>query len=126
MSLMKKHAALCLVFFLMLGNVSASSNPPLYRLPWAEKNQTLTYRSCGCADSCWVAELREKKTRKLQSKLRCDCEMLWVTHPAKTAERSLLQTCVAINEDPEKMQRISELMGEIVHGKPRTPGGSDR
>jgi hypothetical protein len=95
----------------------ASSNPQLYTLSWTTKGETLTYRSCGCADSCWLAWLRDRRTKRLKATLRCDCENLFAVFPANSKEKPLEQSCSAINESPEKFRLISEKMKEIVKGK---------
>jgi hypothetical protein len=46
-----------------------------FQLDWNRNGEVLTYQSCGCADSCWIAELR--KGKKLKARLRCDCEKLY-------------------------------------------------
>jgi hypothetical protein len=98
------------------GPAESSSNPPLYTLDWAAKGERLTYRSCGCADSCWVAELRIRNSKGLRARLRCDCDSLYVTFPANGPERQYAESCSVTNDAPDKMAAISKEVKRIVEG----------
>lgn len=100
------------------GAAQSSTNPGVYTLDWSTTSEQLTYRSCGCADSCWVAELRARKSKSLIARLRCDCSTLYIRFPANGAEREYADTCSAINDGPNKWSAISEEMERIVHGSP--------
>ena len=58
-----------------------SSPHPVYTMQWSDR-ETLEYRSCGCADSCWKATLWDSSTqkRKMKVQLSCDCEVLFVKY----------------------------------------------
>jgi hypothetical protein len=105
------------MFFLLIavgGFATSSSYPQKYTLPWPGKDEILTYRSCGCADACWVVELREHQFKRLKASLRCDCEDLLIIYPIKTAERRLEESCSAINDQADKMKAISEKLKSII------------
>lgn len=85
----------------------------LYTLDWENKSQVLEYRSCGCADSCWVAELRAKKGRKLLAGLRCDCTRLWVIPSPGAKEVEHRPTCEGFDE-VGKFERITEELRKVV------------
>nr|WP_307955329.1 hypothetical protein [Shewanella putrefaciens] len=72
--------------------------------------------SCGCADSCWVAEVRQAKAEKpLIAKLRCDCEKLYFTD--KTGiERVVAENCDDLNTDNKVdliLERINQLQSHF-------------
>lgn len=97
---------------------SAVAGHETYVLPWKNKSEQLTYHSCGCADSCWVAELRESKTNRLKATLRSDCSRLLAIYPANSAERELSKRASEINEQADKMKIISSEMKNLVEGSP--------
>jgi hypothetical protein len=103
---------ICMALF--AGYANSSSNPQADTLPWPRKGEQLTYRSCGCADSCWLAELRDRKSRRLVASLRCDCSSLLVTYPAKSPERELTNSCSDLNERADKRAAIAEKMKNVV------------
>lgn len=49
---------------------------PLYQLPWSNPKEVLTYRSCGCADACWTATVKVRKTGTLKARLKRSCDRL--------------------------------------------------
>ncbi|MDC8757019.1 hypothetical protein [Janthinobacterium fluminis] len=106
---------LAFMLFTLLGkNAYSSSYPGTYTLPWAEKKEQLTYRSCGCADGCWIAELRERQSKRLKASLRCDCSNLLAVYPAKSSERALQKNCAEINDRVDKMEAISQKMKNLI------------
>lgn len=90
---------------LLLPLRAVAGNPP-YALDWDNASQVLEYRTCGCADSCWVAELRKKKSRKFLVKLKCDCSQLWVA-TEKNPKETLYRTDCNGFDTEEKMSRIA-------------------
>jgi hypothetical protein len=48
-----------------------------YQMPWGFKGERLYYLSCGLADECWEAKVREPKTKRLVATLRCDGSKLF-------------------------------------------------
>ena len=114
-------AFVAILFTLLANSVFASSDPSTYSLPWAKKSEQLTYRSCGCADSCWIAELRERKSKRLKAVLRCDCSNLHVVYPANSPEIELQESCAEINGRSDKMDAVSTRMNRLIdkgHTKP--------
>lgn len=99
---------------MLASSAHASSNPGTAHLAWANKSEMLTYRSCGCADSCWVAELRERASKRLKARLRCDCATLFARYPANASERELPGSCSAINDSDDKMAAIAQTMKRMV------------
>lgn len=110
-----RSTQLFILSFLTLygGFANASSDPQLYTLKWPVKGEQLTYRSCGCADGCWVAELRTGNRKRLKAKLQCDCSSLYVTYPMNEAEQKRAESC-PMNNGPDKMGKISEEMKAVV------------
>ena len=98
----------------LTNSADASSDPGTANIAWANKSEVLSYRSCGCADSCWVAELRERTSKKLKARLRCDCATLFARYPANSGERELPGSCSAINEQNDKMAAIAQTMKRLV------------
>ena len=105
---------LALLLATLAGTAAASSDPGTASIAWANKSEVLTYSSCGCADSCWVAELRERASKRLKARLRCDCATLFARHPANASERELPGSCSAINDSDDKMAAIAQTMKRIV------------
>lgn len=98
--------------------MSAVADHETYVLGWKNKSEQLTYHSCGCADSCWVAELRESKTKSLKATLRSDCSKLHAIYPANSPERELPRPASEINDRVDKMDMISKEMKNIIEGSP--------
>lgn len=59
------------------GKALASGGNPIIQLPWEPKTETVEYHSCGAADACWVAQVKNRKTKKRIALLRCDGEKLF-------------------------------------------------
>jgi hypothetical protein len=88
----------------------ASSDPGAYRLHWPVPGEELVYRSCGCADSCWSAEARVRRTGAVKARLRCDCEALHFAQPLDKKEEAVLGSCAAINDGGQKFEAIAHQM----------------
>ena len=56
------------------------------KMPWNRKNEVLMYHSCGCADACWVAEVRNKRTGSVKIRLRSNCEKIFQRVGAQTEQ----------------------------------------
>jgi hypothetical protein len=80
-----------------------------YQLDWPKPNETLQYSSCGCADSCWTAEVRENKTNKVKSRLHCDCEKLTFSNMG-SSEEIIADSCQKINDSNDKFEKIQNEM----------------
>jgi hypothetical protein len=93
----------------------------VYTLPWENKAEVLTYRNCGCADSCWIAELRKKKGDTLLVKLRCDCEKLLVTSAEDTKKETVYRaTCEGFDTE-EKLARIAAEVKALQESRKQKP-----
>lgn len=69
-------------------------------LDWNNPGEVLLYRSCGCADSCWSAELYKTSQLKHQkptgtpiASLRCDCAKLWAKTATQKTETAYEANC---------------------------------
>ncbi|KRB83256.1 hypothetical protein ASE26_12295 [Duganella sp. Root198D2] len=89
--------------------VQAAGQHRQYNLDWPRAGEVLTYQSCGCADSCWTAELR--KGKKLKARLRCDCEKLYFAKE-RGREEQVADNCDAFNA-VDKMDQITQRMKEL-------------
>ncbi len=67
-----------------------------YPLPWPITGEVLVYRSCGCGDACWVAEVRDARNRTVKARLRCDCEQLHASVAPGLKEAPQAKRCDAI------------------------------
>ena len=106
---MKLLALLAIAPLLALQPAIAAGQHSKFELDWNRKGEVLTYQSCGCADSCWVAELR--KGKKLKARLRCDCEKLYFAKELGR-EQKVADNCDAFNAEG-KMELISQRMKEL-------------
>jgi hypothetical protein len=113
-----KHAAkvfLAITIWTLAASPYARSFPRItYTLQWANKSEELTYQSTGCADACWIAELRERKTKRVKARLLCDGSNLHGIYPAKSSQRDLQRSCAEMNWSTEKMDLIPEEMRNLV------------
>ena len=93
------------VFFFLGGVIStsvthAAGGTGAYTLPWNGRGQVLEYHSCGCADSCWKAEVIDASSKRVIATLRCDCEALFYSIGAKGREQSDPRTCAVLENKP--------------------------
>lgn len=91
----------------------ASGGKSTDRLPWKTPGEVLEYRACGCADSCWVAEVRNARSRALKGRLRCDCEQLHATLGARGKEQVYAPSCATVNGS-DKSEAIRETMERLL------------
>ena len=91
----------------------ASSGTGEYELPWPHKNEILMYHSCGCADSCWVAEVRERKTKKVLNRLSCDCTSLSYSKNGSKRDAPIHESCEAMNESANKAGLIKSKIEQL-------------
>jgi hypothetical protein len=94
---------------------SASSGSGEYRLEWPVRGEFLVYHSCGCADSCWVAEVRNTQTKVVKYRLRCDCEKLLFSQPGREREYVVSESCSSINESDKKSDQIRQQLETFIH-----------
>jgi hypothetical protein len=107
------------LFLAAAGSAQAQSGQP-YQLDWNVPGEELVYRSCGCADSCWVAEVRRTGANKsanqsanpsVKATLRCDCEKLLFSE-AQGRERVVSDSCGAF-DGVGKMDLIPRRIKEL-------------
>lgn len=91
----------------------ASGGKAEYRLPWPHKNQILLYHSCGCADACWVAELRDRHKPGLKARLRCDCSKLFFKS-GNNAEKMPGASCQEFQESEDKAALIQRKLTQLL------------
>ena len=79
-----------------------------YPLPSPTAGEVLVYRSCGCGDACWVAEVRDARKRTVKARLRCDCEQLHASVAPGLKEALHAERCDAIyaeGDDTDKADK---------------------
>ena len=109
----RHHGLAALALGGWVGLACAAGGSGTYPLEWGRPGEVLEYRSCGCADSCWVATVKHRKTRQTLAQLRCDCEKAYATVGPKGEERSFADTCHAF-ETPEKPQAIRQALESLL------------
>ncbi|WP_374278357.1 hypothetical protein [Azonexus sp.] len=107
---MKLYAAFVFLLLAEIGNANAQSGHP-YKLNWEIPGEELIYRSCGCADACWVAEVRSVRKMTVKATLRCDCEKLYFSE-GKGLERIVSADCNEFSQ-VGKMDLISKRTKEL-------------
>lgn len=73
----------------------ASSGTGIYTLAWPYPSEVIEYHSCGMADACWVAELKDTAHGDIKIRLRCDGEKLYITLGSQKAEALYRDSCAA-------------------------------
>lgn len=109
----------CAGLLLALSGAPAQAQTPLrpaaQTLDWERSDEVLTYRTCGCADACWVAEVTDRRTHILKARLRCDCETLLAYRPLAEPARTVEGRCEAVNASGDKFgalrARLQGLLG---------------
>jgi hypothetical protein len=104
--------AVALLVAAFASSAQAAGGTGSSRLPWQGPGEVLEYRSCGCADSCWIAQLRDARSRVSKASLRCDCEQLHARLGVKGAERVVAPSCPA-NDSVDKPQAIRKEMERL-------------
>ncbi|WCM91866.1 hypothetical protein M5C99_15965 [Acidovorax sp. NCPPB 2350] len=99
----------------------ASGGAATYPLDWPHVGEVLTYRACGCADACWVAEVRLLRTKALKARLRCDCETLRYQQSSAGSEEKALGGCEPINGSERKSDAIRERLEQLLHSSRQEP-----
>jgi hypothetical protein len=100
-----------LAMLVLIPAVQAAGQHPKYNLDWPRAGEVLSYQSCGCADSCWTAELKQGK--QLKARLRCDCEKLYFTKEGGQ-EQKVADSCDEFNVEgkmgliPQRMRELKE------------------
>ncbi|WP_052080928.1 hypothetical protein [Pseudomonas sp. ML96] len=100
-------------FILLLAPLAfAAGGSGEYELDWPVAGETLAYRSCGCGDACWVAQVRDVASGEPKATLSCDCEALF--YAAGSAEKqSLNESCQAINQGEDKAALIRSRLQQL-------------
>lgn len=80
------------------------------------KGETATYISCGCADTCWIAEIKYNKTSQVKAKLRCNSEK--VLSSLKGEKEVVRYPNCKKFEDENKIKNIVEELKALVRTKP--------
>jgi len=106
---------------LVVSTAHAAGGTPAQQLPWPTRGEVLVYRSCGCADACWTAEVRHRATGAVRARLHCDCETLSYWSAASKREEPIGATCSAVNDQPDKAAAIRRLL--IERRAPALPAG---
>lgn len=112
----KKPAVMVMlsVALFTVGEVSlASSGNPPNQLAWRPKTEVLEYHSCGAADACWVAQVKNKKTKKRVALLRCDGEKLF-SILGKHPEIVAAENC-HLFENESKFQEIPKALRTLLN-----------
>lgn len=93
---------------------AAAGGTGTYPLDWGRAGETLQYRSCGCADRCWVAQVKHVRSRKTLATLRCDCERLFARVGATGPEVERSASCSAINDADHKPRAIRDALEQML------------
>ncbi|MCI1013771.1 hypothetical protein HWE04_07895 [Herbaspirillum sp. C7C2] len=92
----------------------AARGKPITRIDgWKPTTEILEYHSCGMADMCWVAELKNKKTRKRIAALRCNGEKLF-SILGREPEKIAAANCHAF-EDKDKFEQIPRAFRTLLN-----------
>lgn len=102
------------VLLLALASPALRAAGSTYPLDWGRSGETLQYRSCGCADSCWVAEVKNRRTRQTLATLRCDCERLFSRVGARGTEVQQAPSCSAFEGVADKPGAIRKELEELL------------
>jgi hypothetical protein len=93
---------------------AAAGGTGTYPLAWGRAGETLQYRSCGCADRCWVAQVKHLSSGKALASLRCDCERLFARVGASGPEVERSASCSAINDAGNKPRAIRDALEQML------------
>lgn len=110
----RARSAAALLFALTSPTLWAAGGTGTYPLDWGHPGETLEYRSCGCADSCWVAEVKNRRTRQTLARLRCDCERLFSQTGARGPEVERAPSCAAFEGTADKPGAIRQALQELL------------
>lgn len=91
----------------------ASSGNSVTQIAWHPRWEILEYRSCGAADACWIANVKNRKTNRSVATLRCDGEKLY-SRVGEGPERLEAENCYAF-ESEEKFQVIPRTLEKLLH-----------
>lgn len=107
-----------LLLGLSAGEADAAGGTGEYRLPWKTRGETLAYHACGCADSCWVATVRDSASGRTKARLRCDCEKLHAVYPWPGREKTIAETCSPVDGEADKPAAIAKTLRGLMDRYP--------
>jgi hypothetical protein len=84
-----------------------------YPLDWKRAGESAHYRSCGCADRCWVAKVKRQRSNQVIVTLRCDCTTLYYSLGRAAQEQPHALSCSAFEGD-EKFERIPQELERLL------------
>ncbi len=99
---------------LALASPTLSAAGGAYPLDWGRSGEVLEYRSCGCADSCWVAVVKNRRTRQTLASLRCDCERLFSQVGVRGHEVQRAPNCAAFEGVADKPGAIRQALEDML------------
>ncbi|OFW90150.1 MAG: hypothetical protein A3J37_02330 [Alphaproteobacteria bacterium RIFCSPHIGHO2_12_FULL_45_9] len=105
---MLKWAFIAFVLGFSFSSAYASGNK--HNMDWPNPQEKLVYYSCGCADSCWVADLQDKVKNTSKIELWCDCETMHLK--IKGVEKPYDGECKSF-ENEDKFDRITAEIAKI-------------
>lgn len=108
--------ALCFYFLLVAACssvIASAGGGTVTVIPWKPSKEILEYHSCGSADKCWVAELKNKKTKKLVAKIRCDGEKLFWSK-GNQPEMVAADDCKGFEKE-NKFEEIQTAFRRLLH-----------
>jgi hypothetical protein len=125
----RQFALPSLLFFCSSLAAYGAGGTGIYELDWDNPSEVLEYHSCGCGDACWVAELRNRKTKQLKARLACDCEKLYAsfaeaehggTFVESKSNRVIRDNCSAFetHEENAKPKEIAKTMKSLLKRSP--------
>jgi len=109
-----RFSALVIYMTFTTSSMHAIAGTGEYNLDWRVDGEVLAYHTCGCADACWIAEVRHTTTNAIQSRLRCDCEKLYFSHPGLSNENIVSESCSSINENADKPDAIRQTIEYLL------------
>ena len=114
---MKSNNPVAVLAFMLLaftGQAIAARGKPITRIDeWKPTTEILEYHSCGMADMCWVAEVKNKKTKRRVASLRCDGEKLF-SILGKHPEIVAAENC-HLFENESKFQEIPKALRTLLN-----------
>lgn len=90
-----------------------------FELDWPHSGERLVYGSRGCADECWMADVRDKRGNRLIGRLQCDGKTLSYDQPSVRAKGIVVGTCDDINDSAargvkSKFEAIPEILERLL------------
>ena len=102
------------LMILGMASLALAQSGQFQNLEWSNPKEELIYHSCGCADSCWVADLQDTKTHLSKIKLSCDCEVMHLEINGQ--EIAYTESC-QVFEKEDKFKKIAHEILSIQSAK---------